>query len=181
MAKSVQGDLTVLLRWNGSDFEPLGKSKLQFDDTRDSIVYIHETSRTMLFRIGVGESSISKRIISRRFDSIAKTGYQYSEGIRLGHGFNVILHEGELDLKKMIKGLNVQKTKEPQLIKSAIARRTTPKIKKTSTGIPSEPSNHEAIQLGLLVYHLLSEGDMLLIKPSSKGPVIQVLKVTKEV
>ena len=180
MAKRVQGNLTVLLRWDGSNFEPLKNEKRLFDDTRDSIVYIHEASRTMIFRIGVGESSINKRIISRRFNSIAKTGYQYSQGIRLGHGFDVIHHEGELDLKNMIKRLNDQKTKDQTRLQAATTRQSSSKIKKTSSGIPSWPSNHEALQLGLLVYQLLIEGDLLLIKPSSKGPVIQVLKdITK--
>ena len=95
--------LSLLLKWNGTDFAQVERGRAPFDDSRDTLMYIHELSKTIVFRMGVGESSINKRIITRHFNSITKTGFQYSANIRLGANFTVVHHEGDLNIKIISK------------------------------------------------------------------------------
>ena len=73
--KISKSKLSLLLKWNGTDFAQVERGLYPFDDNRNTLMYIHELSRTIVFRMGVGESDINKRIITRMFNSIAKTGY----------------------------------------------------------------------------------------------------------
>jgi len=168
-----KGKLSVLLIWNGTDFSKVDRGRYPFDDNRDTLMYIHELSRTIVFRMGVGETNITKRIIMRIFNSIAKTGFQYSPGIRLGANFNIVQHEGDLDIKMLVKELDGKVSKKIL----STSTRTSPQVKRIRS--PTKPSNQEALVLGLKLFQHLSKGYTVIISPGDKEPIIKVFKEEK--
>lgn len=73
--------LSVLLVWNGTDFEPADQRG--FRDERQTVVFIDENNQQIVARISPHEPSLEQRIIQRRLHSLAKAGYQYSSKLRI--------------------------------------------------------------------------------------------------
>ena len=94
--------VSVFLHWNGEEFVPFDVSKDSLDDLKQTILFIDENTRTIVFRMGNEVSAFDKRIISRRFQSISKSGININN-VQLGIGYNVIEHMGELNLTGLVK------------------------------------------------------------------------------
>ena len=93
--------MSAMLEWDGEDFIQMAVSKDTLDDPKKTILFIDENTRTMVFRMGEVQP-FDKRIISRRFQSISKSGINLG-GVQLGIGYNIIEHMGELDIASLIK------------------------------------------------------------------------------
>ena len=94
--------VSVFLNWNGEEFVPMTVSKDSIDDLTKTILFIDENTRTIVFRMGSEVSAFDKRIISRRFQSISKSGININN-VQLGIGYNIIEHMGELKLNELYK------------------------------------------------------------------------------
>lgn len=94
--------VSVFLRWDGEDFVPFNVTKDSIDDLKQTVLFIDETTRTIVFRMGNEVSAFDKRIISRRFQSISKSGININN-VQLGIGYTVIEHMGELNLTSLVK------------------------------------------------------------------------------
>ncbi len=94
--------MSAFLEWDGEEFVQMAVSKDTIDDPKKTMLFIDENTRTIIFRMGNEVQAFDKRIISRRFQSISKSGINLG-GVQLGIGYNVIEHMGEMDIKGLIK------------------------------------------------------------------------------
>jgi hypothetical protein len=78
--------LRVNLVWEEDDFKPLGPNKPLPDDQVSLI--IDEESEKIVLRITEGIGLVVRRTIQRRVQSIAKSGFLVSGGLRIGAGFS---------------------------------------------------------------------------------------------
>ncbi|MHA2363618.1 MAG: hypothetical protein ACXAC7_06650 [Candidatus Hodarchaeales archaeon] len=170
--------ITVLLIWNGSEFEPT-EMKRGVDDIRDTLLYLSEEESTMIFRPGDDHTltTINKRIIRMRVQSIAKSGFTY-KNLRLGHGFKLIEHEGVFDVYKILKD------QIPALKEAPVVAKTTPvPVVQPPTPKPVaepvitiDPIQEDALRIGKLVLRQVGYGHTLIIKPGPNEPEIKVYK-----
>ena len=94
--------VSQFLEWDGNDFVPMSVSKDTLDDPKKTILFVDENTRTILFRMGSEVGAFDKRIISRRFQSISKSGINVNN-VQLGINYNIIEHMGELQLRELMK------------------------------------------------------------------------------
>ena len=79
--------LRVDLVWEEDDFKPLEASRTLTDD--EANLTIDEDSETIILRIPEGMGLVMRRTIQRRVQSIARSGFQVSAGLRIGAGFPI--------------------------------------------------------------------------------------------
>ena len=94
--------MSAFLQWDGEDFVQMSVSKDTLDDPKKTLLFIDESTRTIIFRMGNEVQAFDKRIISRRFQSISKSGIKLGS-VQLGIGYNVIEHMGELNITELVK------------------------------------------------------------------------------
>ena len=94
--------MSAMLEWSGDEFVQMPVAKDTLDDPKKTLLFIDETTRTIIFRMGSEVGAFDKRIISRRFQSISKSGFNVN-GVQLGIGYNVIEHMGEMNLQTLMK------------------------------------------------------------------------------
>ncbi|MFW9916929.1 MAG: hypothetical protein ACFFGZ_15085 [Candidatus Thorarchaeota archaeon] len=80
--------LRVNLVWEDDDFKPLGPNKSLPDD--EVSLTIDEESEKIILRITEGTGLVVRRTIQRRVQSIAKSGFLVSGGLRIGAGFPMV-------------------------------------------------------------------------------------------
>lgn len=181
------------MEWNGAKFEPVQVHKGSVDDTNKTLLFLDEGSRRIVFRMGENESNVQKRIISRQFQSVAKSGIQL-QNVRIGHGFTVIEHSGALNIRalmkdpeRVIKELESGGTFDPTPAREQfrpqepvelqrpppqpIADSYVQEIEPAATTPPVQTD--EALELGQLVLKHLERGRFVLVEP---GPKVTVLK-----
>src|SRR3990172_8933124 len=95
--------ISVLLFWNGTDFEQADPKG--FRDDNQTLVYIDGSAGGIFTRISPRETNINRRIITRRLQSLTKSGYQFSPNLRISTA-SYKLHEieGVFDLQQLVKG-----------------------------------------------------------------------------
>jgi hypothetical protein len=115
--------------------------------------------------MGSEVGAIDKRIISRRFQSISKSGIQLN-GINLGIGYNVIEHVGDLNLRELIKdpekGLS---TLSDSNISMPISSMTKPLPAERTQDASSTLTGHnkEALELGLKILKHVENNRMVIV------------------
>lgn len=94
--------MSAYLEWDGEEFVQTSVSKDTIDNPEKTVLFIDESTRTIIFRMGSEVQPFDKRIISRRFQSISKSGINLG-GVQLGIGYNVIEHMGEMNIGELVK------------------------------------------------------------------------------
>ena len=157
--------MSAFLQWDGEDFIPLGITKDTLDDPKKTVLFIDENTRTIVFRMGAEVAAFEKRIISRRFQSISKSGINVG-GVQLGIGYNVIEHMGDLNLTTLLK--------DPEQGIASLSEVSVP----TSTTYVSKPisaervfdasdtltgHNREALELGVKILKHIENNRMVIV------------------
>ena len=157
--------MSALLEWNGEDFVQMSVSKDTLDNPTKTILFIDENTRTIVFRMGNEVNAFDKRIISRRFQSISKSGINIG-GVQLGIGYNIIEHMGELNITTLMK--------DPEKGIASLSETDAP----TSTVYTSRPisaekvfdasdeltgHNREALELGIKILKHIENNRMVIV------------------
>ena len=74
--------MSAMLEWQGDEFVQMQVAKDTLDDPKKTLLFIDETTRTIIFRMGSEVGAFDKRIISRRFQSVSKSGINVN-GVQL--------------------------------------------------------------------------------------------------
>lgn len=157
--------MSAILEWDGEDFVQMSVSKDTLDNPTKTILFIDENTRTIVFRMGNEVNAFDKRIISRRFQSVSKSGINIG-GVQLGIGYNVIEHMGELDIGTLMKdpekGINA-------LQESALPTSTVYTTKPISAEKVYDASdtltghNREALELGVKILKHIENNRMVIV------------------
>ena len=119
---------STFLEWDGSDFVQMPVSKDTLDDPTKTIIFLDENTRTIIFRMGNEVGAFDKRIISRRFQSISKSG------ININNVQLVIEHMGDLAIRDLLA--------DPE---KAIPNLGETTITRTSTTYTTKPLSAEKV------------------------------------
>lgn len=92
--------LRVDLVWEEDDFKPLGPNKPLPDDQVS--LTVDEESEKIILRITEGTGLVIRRTIQRRVQSIAKSGFLVSGGLRIGAGFSTVEEAPEEELSETL-------------------------------------------------------------------------------
>ena len=159
--------MSAFLEWDSDnkEFVQMSISKDSLDDPTKTMLFIDENTRTIVFRMGNEVQPFEKRIISRRFHSISKSGIKIG-GVQLGIGYNVIEHMGELNLNTLLK--------DPEQGIASLSDADVP----TSTTYVSKPiaaekafdasdtltgHNREAFELGVKILKHIENNRMVIV------------------
>ena len=158
--------VSVFLKWDGEEFMPMEISKDSLDNPQDTLLFIDESTRTIIFRMGSEVSPFEKRIISRRFQSISKSGMKLNN-VQIGIGYNVIEHMGEMNVSQLIK--------DPEKGIASLEDVTVPANVATSRPLLAERvfdasdvltgHNKEAYELGAKILKHIENNRTVIIKP----------------
>lgn len=158
--------VSVLLRWDGEDFTPMTATKDSLDNPQDTLIFIDENTRTLIFRMGSEVSPFEKRIVSRRFQSISKSGINLNN-VQLGIGYNVIEHMGEMDIGALMK--------DPEKGIASLTDVKVPTSVATSRPLFAERvfdasdvltgHNKEAYELGVKILKQIENNRTVIVKP----------------
>jgi len=173
----IERNIQALFRWDGNDFVLVPIQKNMADDESQTFLFIDESTRTIIFRMGNDVGLIDKRIISRRFQGISKTGISV-EGISLGISYHVIEHVGNLNLWELIKdassgltkltdtGISIKKTEAKTRTRENEPRATSrplPARQKVDASSPLTGYDNEALKLGLKILKHIENGRMVIV------------------
>lgn len=158
--------VSVFLKWDGEDFVPTTVTKDTLDNTQDTLLFIDESTRTVLFRMGSEVSAFEKRIISRRFNSISKSGIKLNN-VQLGIGYNVIEHMGEMNLSQLLKDpeKGIASLEDVQVPSSVATSRPLFAERVFDSSDVLTGKNKEAYELGVKILKHIENNRTVIIKP----------------